>query len=54
MYGENTLHYAKLKVDESTCTISIHYADGTILSGPDGSLPQVFNFNRKDRSHLIK
>lgn len=53
MYGENTFHYAKLKVDESTCTISIHYPDGTILSGPDETLPQIFSLKRKDRSHLL-
>jgi len=51
-YGENTMHYAKLKVEENICKISIHYADGSILSGPEGNLPQVFKLYKKDRSHL--
>jgi len=49
MYGENTLHYAKVKVDRDTCIISIHYADGSIINGPNGSLPQKFSYKRKKR-----
>ncbi|MEA1910833.1 MAG: metallophosphoesterase family protein [Spirochaetota bacterium] len=47
LYGENTLHYAKVKVARDTCTISIHYADGSLLKGPNGSLPQRFSYKRK-------
>ncbi len=53
-YGENTLHYAKLTVEKETCCLSIHYADGSILTGPDGSLPQKFILDKKNRNHLIK
>ncbi|MCK5154318.1 MAG: hypothetical protein KAQ93_08170, partial [Spirochaetales bacterium] len=49
MYGENTLHYAKVKIKNSVCTISIRYADGTLLSGPDGTLPQEFLLKKKTR-----
>ena len=52
-YGENTLHYAKLTVEKENCSLSIHYADGSILSGPDGSLPQKISFDKKNRSHLL-
>ncbi len=48
-YGENTLHYAKLSIGEDECIISVHYPDGTLLSGPDGSYPQTFTLFRKDR-----
>ena len=50
MYGENTLHYAKVKVDNNTCTISVHYTDGSLLEGPEGSLPQKFSYKRKIRN----
>jgi hypothetical protein len=53
MYGENTIHYAKVKVDNSTCTISIHYADGSLLAGPDGTLPQEFTLKKKERNNLM-
>ncbi|MDA3938834.1 MAG: metallophosphoesterase family protein [Spirochaetia bacterium] len=47
MYGENTLHYAKVKIKDNNCIISIHYVDGSILKGPDGSLSQEFIFKMK-------
>ena len=48
-YGENTLHYAKLLISEDECRITIHYPDGSLLSGPDGTLPQSFTLYTKDR-----
>lgn len=54
LYGENALHYAKLTVEEDTSTLSIHYADGSLMAGPDGSRPQIFTFPKKDRSHLVR
>ncbi len=53
MYGENTLHYAKVKVDSNTCIISIHYADGSLLTGPNGSTPQKFTYKRKKRDNPL-
>lgn len=52
MYGENTLHYAKININKNICTITIHYIDGTLLSGPVGSLPQQFRLKRKTRNIL--
>jgi len=52
MYGENTLHYAKVRVDRNICTISIHYADGSLISGPGGSLPQKFSYKQKKRNNF--
>ncbi len=48
-YGENTLHYAKVRIKDSICTITIHYPDGTVLGGPDGSIPQKFHLRKKKR-----
>ncbi|MBI9105060.1 MAG: metallophosphoesterase family protein [Spirochaetales bacterium] len=49
-YGENTLHYAKLSITDDECIVTIHYPDGTLLSGPDGSIPQRFTLPRKRRN----
>ena len=48
-YGENTLHYAKVKIEKNICTISIHYPDGSLLQGPEGTIPQSFVLNKKNR-----
>lgn len=50
LYGENSLHYVKVKIKSDICIISIHYADGTLISGPDGSIPQQFYLDKKNRS----
>jgi len=52
MYGENTLHYTKVKISDNTCTISIHYADGSLLMGHNGLFPQQFKILKKNRSLL--
>ncbi len=49
-YGEITLHYAKIRVKNKTCTISVHYPDGSLLTGPNGLLPQEFVLRRKNRT----
>ncbi|MHA1731918.1 MAG: metallophosphoesterase, partial [Promethearchaeota archaeon] len=41
-YGENTLHYIKVEVNGATCTISVHYPNGQVLTGPRGDLLQTF------------
>jgi len=48
-YGENTLHYIKVKLENNNCTISVHYPDGALLSGPKGLIPQKFLLNKKNR-----
>ncbi len=45
-YGENTLHYMTVEIDGGTCTISTHYPNGDILTGPRGDLPQVFTLTK--------
>lgn len=50
-YGENSYHYILVQVNSTgsstICTISTHYADGSLMSGPKGPgltgiLPQLF------------
>jgi hypothetical protein len=45
-YGEQTLHYMKLEISNNgnTCTISVHYPNGDLLTGPDGLYPQTWTF----------
>lgn len=42
-YGEKTLHYMSIDIsgeNHETCTISAHYPNGDLLSGPGGLYPQ--------------
>lgn len=42
-YGEKTLHYINMDFsgdENEICTISVHYPDGELLSGPGGEYPQ--------------
>ncbi len=39
-YGENTLHYIKVEIHFEQAVVSVHYPDGTILSGPKNQNPQ--------------
>ncbi len=42
-YGEKTLHYINLSFSgekNENCTISVHYPDGELLTGPGGDYPQ--------------
>ncbi len=42
-YGEKTLHYINLDFtgeENKTCTVSVHYPDGSLLTGPEGKYPQ--------------
>ncbi len=48
-YGEITLHYAKIHINGTACTISIHYPDGSLLQGINGTSPQIFTLNKKKR-----
>ena len=47
-YGEQTLHYMKLEITDNgnTCTISAHYPNGDLLTGPDGLYPQTWTFTK--------
>ncbi len=47
-YGEQTLHYMKLEITNNgdTCTISAHYPNGDLLTGPDGLYPQSWTFTK--------
>ncbi|MBN2155399.1 MAG: metallophosphoesterase family protein [Candidatus Lokiarchaeota archaeon] len=47
-YGEQTLHYMKLTISNNgnTCTISAHYPNGDLLTGPYGLYPQIWPFNK--------
>ncbi|TFG18887.1 MAG: hypothetical protein EU530_07885 [Promethearchaeota archaeon] len=47
-YGEQTLHYMKLEISNSgnTCTISAHYPNGDLLTGPDGLYHQIWTFTK--------
>ncbi|HME55586.1 MAG TPA: metallophosphoesterase [Candidatus Lokiarchaeia archaeon] len=41
-YGENSYHYILVQVNGTTCTISTHYADGSLMTGPNGNFHQMF------------
>lgn len=46
-YGEQAAHYMKIEISQDkTCTISAHYPNGEILSGPDGVIPQQWEFKK--------
>jgi Calcineurin-like phosphoesterase len=44
-YGENTMHYIKVQVDATECTISVHYPDSSLLEGPLKQHTQVWKLN---------
>jgi len=48
-YGEQTLHYINIGIsgeNNEQCTISVHYPNGDLLSGPDGDLPQRWEIKK--------
>ncbi len=47
-YGEETRHYMILEIKNNgnTCTISAHYPNGDMLTGPDGLYPQTWTFTK--------
>lgn len=48
-YGEKSLHYINLEFsgeENDICTISVHYPDGSLLSGPEGTDPQKWVLER--------
>ena len=45
-YGEETLHYMIIEINENSCTISSHYPNGDLMTGPAGVLPQRWEFNK--------
>lgn len=46
VYGEQTSHYMVVEIDSKTCKISAHYADGTIISGPNKDKKQEWIFTK--------
>ncbi len=51
LYGEITHHYAKIVIKDDICSLSIHYPDGTLLTGHDNKHPQEFLLHRKKRKN---
>lgn len=47
-YGEQALHYMKIEFTNHgvTCTISAHYPNGDLLTGPNGLYPQIWTFTK--------
>ncbi|NHJ48425.1 MAG: metallophosphoesterase family protein [Asgard group archaeon] len=47
-YGEQTRHYMKIEInaDGTICTISAHYPNGDLMTGPDGHYPQIWIFSK--------
>jgi len=47
-YGEQTRHYMKIEIDATgtICTISAHYPNGDLLTGPSGLYPQIWVFTK--------
>lgn len=48
-YGEMTLHYISIELsggDEEACTISVHFPDGDLMTGPEGRFPQKWVLKR--------
>ena len=41
-YGEQTLQYIIMEIDGNILEISVHYPNGELISGPDGTHPQEF------------
>ncbi len=48
MYGEQTRHFMKIKInaDGTICTISAHYPNGDLMTGPEGLYPQIWIFSK--------
>lgn len=49
LYGEKTLHYINLDFsgdNSEICTISVHYPDGSLLTGPEGKYPQTWTLDK--------
>jgi len=48
MYGEQTRHYMKIEMnaDGTLCTISAHYPNGDLITGPFGNYPQIWTFSK--------
>ncbi|HUT79716.1 MAG TPA: metallophosphoesterase [Candidatus Bathyarchaeia archaeon] len=48
MYGEQTRHYMKIEINAggTICTISAHYPNGDLISGPNGLYPQFWIFSK--------
>ncbi|HEB30972.1 MAG TPA: hypothetical protein ENI15_08880 [Spirochaetes bacterium] len=44
IYGEQTLSYVRVRIDQTTCQISAHYPEGDLIRGPEAVLPQFRTF----------
>ena len=47
LYGEETMHYVQITVDEKECRISVHYPNGDLLVGPNGRHEQKWVFSKE-------
>jgi hypothetical protein len=49
-YGEQTLHYLRIRITPEQALVSAHYPSGELLRGPDGKHPQVFAIAARPRT----
>jgi hypothetical protein len=45
-YAEECYHYIQVEINATLCTISVHYPNGVLLSGPEDNHPQQWSFQK--------